>query len=101
MSEPSLLEYHLLSRHPFCGSLSKRFGISAKVWGCPTLPVLRQKPFAFSFTNVYRLLRYVFRGFRYPLSFFFPFDGAALFQQIFTVSAVFQPEDTTSLAQLS
>ncbi len=26
MSEPNLLEYHLLSSYPFSGSLSKRFG---------------------------------------------------------------------------
>ena len=43
MSEPNLLEYHLLSSYPFYGSLSKRFGLSTKIWVCPTLSVLRQR----------------------------------------------------------
>jgi hypothetical protein len=49
MFEPSLLEYHLLSRHPFSGSLSKRFGLSTKIRVCPTLSVLRQR-FLFYFS---------------------------------------------------
>jgi len=43
MSEPNLLEYHLLSSYPFSGSLSKRFGLSTKIWVCPTLSVWRQR----------------------------------------------------------
>ncbi len=82
MSDPNLLEYHLLSSCPFAGSISKLFGISTKIWVCPTLSVLRQRFLlgfihrclsATALTVAQIILRTpqnarpdVLRGFRYP-----------------------------------
>lgn len=82
MSEPSLLEYHLLSRHPFCGSLSKRFSISREVWVCPTLPALRQKLLFISF-GLFEDLLPCLKSFRWLSSICFSLKSAALFQQNF------------------
>ncbi|CUR34936.1 conserved hypothetical protein [Planktothrix tepida PCC 9214] len=42
MSEPSLLEYQVLSSALLMVHSPSVFGISTEVWVCPTLPVLRQ-----------------------------------------------------------
>jgi hypothetical protein len=47
MSNPSLLEYHLLSSCPFGGLLPKRLPISGYVPVCPTVRGLLQKLFNF------------------------------------------------------
>src|SRR4028119_1131428 len=79
MSSPSLLEYHLISRCPFSGLLSKRLPISGYVPVCPTVRGLLRtfssyhSAFLKTYCTVYRVI--VARGLLY-----FPSCRVALFQ---------------------
>jgi len=100
MFSPSLLEYHLLSRHPCCGLLSKRFTYF-KVrfrmpYGTRVAPNLFLVYSALSKTYCAMFIR----GFRYPLAYYFQLWGVALFQPKVHRAAVFQPETFTILRLL-
>ncbi len=60
MSNPSVLEYHLLSSYPFGGLLPKRLPISGYVPLCPTVRGLLQMLFNFrqSFECLYCFTSY-------------------------------------------
>ena len=78
MSSPSELEYHLISRRPFNGLLSKRLPISGYVPMCPTVRGLLRKVFSLiigpwlkTYCAVYRVIAarglYCFPGCRVAL----------------------------------
>jgi hypothetical protein len=93
MSSPSLLEYHLISRRPCGGLLSKRLPISRYVPVCPTVRGLLRIVFLESFSLVEDLLRCL-SSYRCSWSLLFPRQSCGTVSAIFVghVLAVFQPE---------
>lgn len=77
MFSPSLLEYHLLSRHPCCGLLSKRFTYFKVRFRMPY--GTRVAPNLFLVYSAFKdLLRYVYSRFSLPSSLLFPALGCGI-----------------------
>lgn len=101
MSSPNLLEYHLLSRRPFYGLLSKGFHYFSEVSTCPAVPALRLIFSQFHSALLKRWCAMLIRGFRYPLVHYFQLWGVALFQLKVHRAAAFHPGTITILSSFT